>query len=245
MVLDDSGIVTVGLDDKVDRHVVSLDEGVDRQLLDYLKRSPFSDNEIDMVLRAYKFSEKVHKGQERKTGGPFFEHPKEGGRIAIIYNPEAKILAGIYLGDTVEDTDITIDDIRLEFGGDIAYIVDIVTKKDKYGRVDEDRVKRFYYFMWEDEGIALLGGADRLHNMRTIHGLPIYRQTFKSRETIEVYVPAARKHEYIEIANESEQLANRVLTPEYILEQIKIEKQMGVEERIKKYSRNISHSKVR
>ena len=144
---------------------------------------------------------KAHEGQKRKSGDPYITHPLAVKKILEEWKmDEDTIIAGI-LHDTVEDTDLTLDDIKKEFGETVAFLVDGVTKLgtarsgmrnlETYLPETSDNLLRLLIALGSDIRVLIIKLADRLHNIRTLSALPSDKQKKIARETLEVFAPLA------------------------------------------------------
>jgi len=177
------------------------------------------NDDLDLLRRAYEFSASEHRAQKRISGEPFVSHPLEVANVLADMKLDVVCLAGGMLHDVVEDTPITIDRVREEFGPDVARIVEGVTK---IGRIQllspEERqaesLRKMVLAMVDDIRVVLVKLADRLHNMRTLEYLPPDKRERIARETIEIYAPIAHRLGMGKIRGELEDLAFRFLEPE-------------------------------
>ena len=175
--------------------------------------------DIDLLRRAYEFSEKAHAGQVRYSGEPFVEHALEVASIlAELHMDSATIAAGI-IHDVVEDTKYTLEDVRREFDDEIADLVDGVTKISAvhFSSHEEQQVEFFRKMllsMAKDIRVIIIKLADRLHNMRTLHYLPPQKQLRIARETHDVYCPLAGRLGINRAKVELEDLCLKYLEPE-------------------------------
>ena len=149
-----------------------------------------------MVEDAYKLADLKHKGVVRKSGEPYIHHPIEVAYILAQLQSGPETLAAGLLHDTVEDTDLTIDDIRAKFGDDVAMIVDSLTKIQRMKlshRTESDFEaedhRKIFLGMAKDVRVIIVKLADRLHNMRTLQALIPERQKALSKETLDVFTP--------------------------------------------------------
>src|SRR3990170_4927317 len=132
--------------------------------------------DVPLLVRAYEFSEKAHQGQLRKSGEPFLYHGLETGLILAEQNLDSATIAAALIHDVVEDTVVTLDQIKSEFGAEIAELVDGVTKigELQFKSKEEEQVEYFRKLlvsMARDIRVILIKLADRLHNMRTLRHL--------------------------------------------------------------------------
>src|SRR6201993_2275755 len=178
------------------------------------------DVDEDALNRAYVFSMKAHGSQLRASGDPYFSHPVEvAGILAGMKLDSSSIVTGL-LHDTVEDTVATLEDIEKVFGGDIARLVDGVTKLSRL-ELQSDQTRQAENFrklvlaMSEDIRVLLVKLADRLHNMRTLRFVadPEKRRR-TARETMEIYCPLAERMGMRALQDELEDLAFAELYPE-------------------------------
>jgi GTP pyrophosphokinase len=168
------------------------------------------------VERAYAVAELRHRGQRRKSGEPYITHPLAVAQILADLGMTPPVLAAALLHDTVEDTDLTIEALRADFGDEVAALVDGVTKLDqvKYGEASEaETVRKMVVAMARDIRVLVIKLADRLHNMRTMRALAPDKQNRKARETLEIYAPLAHRLGMNTIKWELEDLAFAILYP--------------------------------
>ncbi len=175
--------------------------------------------DLSLIEKAYHFSEKVHEGQKRASGEPYFIHPVEVAAILAEMQLDAASIAAGLLHDTVEDTLIPIDEIKKEFGPEISLLVDGVTKlsKIKFSTTEEKQAENFRKMMLAmavDIRVILIKLADRLNNMRTLHHLSVERQLKIAKETAEIYAPLANRLGIQWMKIELEDLSLKYLKPE-------------------------------
>lgn len=175
--------------------------------------------DIQIIKKAYYFSEKAHEGQFRRSGEPYIFHPLSvAGILADLRLDIDSIITGI-LHDTVEDTQVTLDDIRREFGDTVATLVDGVTKigqmkfKNSVEKQGEN-VRKMIVAMGKDIRVILVKLADRLHNMRTLNHMPYEKQARIALETLEIYCPLAGRMGINELKIELEDLCFRYYRPD-------------------------------
>ena len=172
--------------------------------------------DIRLIERAYDVAAHYHRSQKRKSGDPYITHPLAVATIlAELGMQEATIAAGL-LHDTVEDTEYTLDQLRSDFGDEIAELVDGVTKLDKvkYGEATQaETVRKMVVAMARDIRVLVIKLCDRLHNMRTLRYLPQAKREKKARETLEIYAPLAHRLGMNTIKWELEDLAFATLYP--------------------------------
>ncbi|HTJ81320.1 MAG TPA: bifunctional (p)ppGpp synthetase/guanosine-3',5'-bis(diphosphate) 3'-pyrophosphohydrolase [Polyangiaceae bacterium] len=182
-------------------------------------RSYHPNADVALIERAYEFAAKAHKGQTRKSGDPYFIHPSHvAGIIAELKLDTASICAGL-LHDCVEDTLATVDDLEREFGEEVAFLVDGVTKLSKINFISrEDRqaenFRKMVVAMARDIRVLLVKLCDRLDNMRTLEFMKPEAQDRIARETMEIYAPLANRLGIARMKSELEDLSFRYLEPD-------------------------------
>jgi GTP pyrophosphokinase/guanosine-3',5'-bis(diphosphate) 3'-pyrophosphohydrolase len=176
--------------------------------------------EVDekLVSRAFKLCYVSHEGIERASGEPYYYHPVAVAKIVAseINIDDVSVVASL-LHDTVEDTEVTLDDIKEKFGDTVSHLIDGVTKisgvfKSRNTKQAETFMKMLLS-MAEDIRVVLIKFADRLHNMRTIQHLPREKQMQKATETMELYAPLAHRFGLFNIKSELEDLCFKVIDP--------------------------------
>jgi len=188
-----------------------------RDLLNTVKSYRPSDD-LELIKKAYDYSLLHHDGQLRATGEPYLVHPLEVACVLAEMKLDPIAIAAGLLHDSVEDTSVTIVDIRKEFGEQVAHIVEGVTK---ISRIDfasreeqqAENVRKMVLAMVDDIRVVLIKLADRLHNMRTLDALPQERQEKIARETLEIYAPIAHRLGMGKIRGELEDLGFRHVDP--------------------------------
>jgi GTP pyrophosphokinase len=181
--------------------------------------------DLRVVERAYAVAEERHRGQTRRSGEPYITHPVAVAQILAELGMTPPTLAAALLHDTVEDTDLTVEALREEFGDEVASLVDGVTKLDqvKYGEASEaETVRKMVVAMARDIRVLVIKLADRLHNMRTMRFLPSDKQQRKARETLEIYAPLAHRLGMNTLKWELEDLAFAILYPKMFDEIVRL-----------------------
>jgi GTP diphosphokinase / guanosine-3',5'-bis(diphosphate) 3'-diphosphatase len=173
----------------------------------------------EVVQRAYARAIEAHVGQHRVSGEDFVEHPIYVARILADLGLDAQTLAAALLHDTVEDTEMTVEEVEAEFGPGVAHLVEGATKLTRIEfRTDQqlhaENIRRMLLAIADDIRVVLIKLADRLHNMRTLEALPEPRRRRISRETLDIYAPLAHRLGMGQIKWELEDLAFRNLDPE-------------------------------
>lgn len=177
------------------------------------------DQDTALVEKAYAFAKKAHEGQTRETGEPFVHHSLHVADILLDFRMDADTIAAGLLHDTVEDTSVTVEDIKKEFNKEVAHMVQGVTKISdlKFSSTDEETVenwRKMLVAVAEDVRVILIKLADRTHNMRTMDVMPPEKQKFKSYETITLYAPLAQRLGMFTIKTDLEDLAFKYLHPD-------------------------------
>lgn len=175
--------------------------------------------DVDLIRRAYYYSEWAHREQMRKSGDPYFIHPTSvASIISELKLDTASVCAGL-LHDVVEDTLATVEDLQAEFGGEIAELVDGVTKLSSINFTSrEDRqaenFRKMVVAMAQDIRVLLIKLCDRLDNMRTLEHMKPESQERIARETLEIYAPLANRLGMHRLKSELEDLSFKYLEPE-------------------------------
>ncbi len=188
-----------------------------RELLKRI-RSYRPNDDLGLIRRAYNYSLLHHTGQQRASGEPYLVHPLEVACVLAEMKLDPIAIAAGLLHDSVEDTSVTIIDIRKEFGEQVAHIVEGVTKISKidFASSEErqaENVRKMVLAMVDDIRVVLIKLADRLHNMRTLEHLPPERQQRIAKETLEIYAPIAHRLGMGKIRGELEDLGFRFMDP--------------------------------
>jgi guanosine-3',5'-bis(diphosphate) 3'-pyrophosphohydrolase len=184
-----------------------------QELSGYLK-----PDDIAQLESAYEFSERAHEGQFRGSGEPYISHPLAVANILGKWHLDSQALTAALLHDVMEDTKVTKADISRRFGKPVAELVDGVSKLDRiefqsHEDAQAENFRKMLLAMARDVRVMLIKLADRLHNMRTLDGLPEEKRRRIARETIEIYAPIANRLGLNSIYQELEDLAFRYLYP--------------------------------
>ncbi len=179
-------------------------------------RSVHPKADVKVIERAYEVAERKHRGQLRRSGEPYITHPLAVTQILADLGMTPPTLCAGLLHDTIEDTDYSLEQLRGEFGDEIALLVDGVTKLDKvkYGQAAQaETTRKMVVAMARDIRVLVIKLCDRLHNMRTLRYLPPEKQQSKARETLEIYAPLAHRLGMNAIKWELEDLSFGTLYP--------------------------------
>ncbi|MFH1017297.1 MAG: bifunctional (p)ppGpp synthetase/guanosine-3',5'-bis(diphosphate) 3'-pyrophosphohydrolase [Pseudomonadota bacterium] len=160
------------------------------------KGNPQAD--LNLIGKAYAFSEKAHTGQKRKSGEPYFSHPTEVALILARHGMDLESVVTGLLHDVVEDTLVSLPEVEKEFGPGVAHLVDGVTKLSKVSFASKDvrqaeSFRKMLLAMAADIRVIIVKLADRLHNMRTLEPMEEMRQIAIAKETLEIYAPLANR----------------------------------------------------
>ncbi|HEV2989686.1 MAG TPA: bifunctional (p)ppGpp synthetase/guanosine-3',5'-bis(diphosphate) 3'-pyrophosphohydrolase [Candidatus Angelobacter sp.] len=175
-------------------------------------------DDLEIIRKAYDFSLKHHEGQSRASGEPYLIHPLEVSLVLADMKLDSTAIAAGLLHDAIEDTPVTDEDVRREFGDQVAHIVEGVTKIDRIDFASREErqaenVRKMVLAMVDDIRVVLIKLADRLHNMRTLKHLPEERRQHIARETLEIYAPLAHRLGMGKVRGELEDLAFRFVDP--------------------------------
>jgi len=156
------------------------------------------DVQRERIARAFEFASAAHEGQQRRSGEDFIQHPLGVARILTDLHADDATITAALLHDVVEDTGVTIEELRAEFGDEVGQLVEGVTKLTRIHfqsreQAQAENYRKMVLAMAQDERVILIKLADRLHNMRTIEYLGRQKQMQKARETLEVYAPLAHR----------------------------------------------------
>ena len=171
-----------------------------------------------LVKKAFEYCVLKHEGQKRSTGEPYYTHPFNVALIIVSLGMDSKAIAAALLHDVVEDTDATLEDIKREFGEEVALLVDGVTKIGRLNfstkeQQQAESLRKMLIAMGQDIRVIIIKLADRLHNMRTIDAMTPQKQRDKSVETLEIYAPIAHRLGIRSVKEELEDLALKHLDP--------------------------------
>lgn len=176
--------------------------------------------ELELIEKAYNCARKLHENQVRKSGEPYIIHPLCVAIILAELELDKETIAAGILHDVVEDTGLSLDELRAQFGEEIALLVDGVTKitqlnfdKDKI-EVQAENLRKMFLAMAKDIRVIMIKLADRLHNMRTMQYQPVPKQLEKAHETMDIYAPLAQRLGISRIKVELDDLSLKIINPE-------------------------------
>ena len=181
-----------------------------------MHRATHPKADVRLLQKAYDAANRWHEGQYRKSGDPYITHPLAVANLLAELGMDTTTLVAALLHDTIEDTEYTLDQMRVDFGGEVALLVDGVTKLDKVKLGDAakaETIRKMVVAMAKDPRVLVIKLADRLHNMRTLAFLPRPKQEQKARETLEILAPLAHRLGMNTIKWELEDLAFGTLFP--------------------------------
>ncbi|OGG40973.1 hypothetical protein A3A21_01235 [Candidatus Jorgensenbacteria bacterium RIFCSPLOWO2_01_FULL_45_25b] len=193
--------------------------------LPYPKHRTLSPNEEKLIQKAYEYTVSAHQGQMRKSGEPYANHCLETAKTIAEWKLDTEVIVAALLHDTVEDTSKTLEEVKKEFGEEIAFLVDGVTKlghfkyreQNKEWALEKNRSENFRKLILalsEDIRVVFIKLADRLHNMKTLSFLPSEKQKRIALETYDVYASLAYRLGMTKLAGEMEDLSLPYLHPE-------------------------------
>jgi GTP pyrophosphokinase len=174
--------------------------------------------DLELIERAFQLSYSAHRGQKRLSGEDFISHSIEVAKILVDQQLDSVTVAAALLHDVAEDSDVTLGEIRTEFGDEVGDIVDGLTKISTltFRSAEEEQSENYRKFLLSiarDARVIMVKLADRLHNMRTLEHLPDHRRHSISLETREIYAPLAHRFGMAGIKSELEDLAFKFLEP--------------------------------
>jgi GTP diphosphokinase / guanosine-3',5'-bis(diphosphate) 3'-diphosphatase len=188
------------------------------RLLDTV-RGHYPQADLEPLGAAFDLAVEAHEGQRRATGEPYVTHPVASAQITAELGIDPIAVTAALLHDVPEDTEYGLTDIEERFGAEVARLVDGVTKLSKFSthsheQQQAENIRKMLLAMAEDIRVVLIKLADRLHNMRTLYGLPSEKQLRIARQTMEIYAPLAERLGIWQMKWELEDLAFKALEPE-------------------------------
>ena len=214
-------------------------------------------DDISLIERAYKVANDAHKDQARKSGEPYIIHPLCVAIILADLEMDKETIAAGLLHDVVEDTIMTTDQIRAEFGDDVALLVDGVTKLgqlqyqgDKLD-LQAENMRKMFLAMAKDIRVIIIKLADRLHNMRTLKHMTPEKQQEKARETMDIYAPIAQRLGIMKVKVELDDLSLKYLQPDVYYDLVdkiavrKVERERYVQNIVDEVSAHIERAGIK
>ncbi|MBI4159573.1 bifunctional (p)ppGpp synthetase/guanosine-3',5'-bis(diphosphate) 3'-pyrophosphohydrolase [Candidatus Wolfebacteria bacterium] len=187
-------------------------------LLQAFKKISRTEEEIGLLEKAFRIAEEAHKGQVRKSGEPYFRHVYFTALRLMEWRLDPPTIIAGFLHDIVEDTAYTLSDVRRDFGDEVVFLVDGVTKlghiKYRGVKAQAENLRKMILALSQDLRVVMIKLADRLHNMRTLDALPPVKQRRIAMETSEIYSPLAYRLGMQNLAGELEDLAFPYIHPE-------------------------------
>ena len=227
-----------------------------QDLITRVRRYHPSDD-ISLIERAYKVANDAHKDQARKSGEPYIIHPLCVAIILADLEMDKETIAAGLLHDVVEDTIMTTDQIRAEFGDDVALLVDGVTKLgqlqyqgDKLD-LQAENMRKMFLAMAKDIRVIIIKLADRLHNMRTLKHMTPEKQQEKARETMDIYAPIAQRLGIMKVKVELDDLSLKYLQPDVYYDLVdkiavrKVEREKYVQDIVDEVSAHIARAGIK
>ena len=246
----------------VDGHAIKSQEDYEdpNRLYDMLiarirKYHPSTD--VSMIEKAYKLAVKAHGDQRRKSGEPYIIHPLWVAIILADLEMDKETIAAGMLHDVVEDTKFTEEDIRREFGDEVALLVDGVTKLGRLSyssdklEVQAENLRKMFLAMAKDIRVIIIKLADRLHNMRTLQFMTPAKQKEKAKETMDIYAPIAQRLGISKIKTELDDLALKYSQPEVFYDLVnqinarKTEREEFVEQIVEEVSTHMKNANIK
>ena len=246
---------------KVEASVKKMDDFTDPEklhqelLAGIRKYHPSAD--LSMIEKAYQVAAEAHKDQKRKSGEPYIIHPLCVGIILADLEMDKETIAAGLLHDVVEDTVMTYDEIKEEFGEEVAQLVDGVTKLGQLSysadkvEVQAENLRKMFLAMAKDIRVIIIKLADRLHNMRTLKYMRPEKQKEKARETMDIYAPIAQRLGISKIKVELDDLSLKYLQPDVyydLVEKIalrKVEREKFVQGIVDEVKRHIDDAGIK
>ena len=219
------------------------------------KYHPSTD--VSLIEKAYKLAVEAHGDQRRKSGEPYIIHPLWVAIILADLEMDKETIAAGMLHDVIEDTKFTEEDIRKEFGAEVALLVDGVTKLGRLSyssdklEVQAENLRKMFLAMAKDIRVIIIKLADRLHNMRTLQFMTPAKQKEKAKETMDIYAPIAQRLGISKIKTELDDLALKYSQPEVFYDLVnqinarKTEREEFVEQIVDEVSTHMKNAGIR
>ena len=219
------------------------------------KYHPSTD--VSLIEKAYKLAVEAHGDQRRKSGEPYIIHPLWVAIILADLEMDKETIAAGMLHDVVEDTKFTEEDIRKEFGAEVALLVDGVTKLGRLSyssdklEVQAENLRKMFLAMAKDIRVIIIKLADRLHNMRTLQFMTPAKQKEKAKETMDIYAPIAQRLGISKIKTELDDLALKYSQPEVFYDLVnqinarKTEREEFVEQIVEEVSTHMKNANIK
>ncbi|HEY4511286.1 MAG TPA: HD domain-containing protein [Candidatus Paceibacterota bacterium] len=204
-----------------------------------------SQEKISLITKAYHYAEKAHVDQKRYSGEPYFNHVVETAKILAELGMGRRTISAGLLHDVIEDAGISVQALQKEFGKEIVFLVEGVTKLGTIRYTGEDRhvesLRKFFVAMSRDIRVLVIKLADRLHNMRTLEFVPKEKQQRIAKETMEIYVPLAYRLGMRKIKREMEDLAFKHLESKKYTKTLRLlkERQLLQEKLLAKFKKTL------
>ena len=244
-----------------DGHIESVQENLSPEelygvLISHVKKYHPSDD-ISLIEKAYKTANEAHKDQYRRSGEKYIIHPLCVAIILAEMQLDKESIAAGLLHDVVEDTVMTTEELRKEFGEDVALIVDGVTKLEKLQYNEDklefqaDNLRKMFIAMAKDIRVIMVKLADRLHNMRTLQYMPPHKQVEIAKETMDIYAPLAERLGISKVKVELDDLSLKYLEPEVYYDLVdkiairKSEREKYVQGIVEEVSRHIENAGIK
>ncbi len=194
------------------------DELIEKLIGEYRSYRP--DDDVSQIRDAYEVAKQAHKDQRRKSGAPYIIHPVSVAIILAELEMDKESIIAALLHDVVEDTNMTLDDVRERFGEGVANLVDGVTKLTRISweggkeEMQAENLRKMFLAMSQDIRVILIKLADRTHNMRTLQFMSPEKQKEKAQETLDIYSPLASRLGISKLKVELDNLSLQYLEPE-------------------------------
>ncbi|HCU55839.1 MAG TPA: (p)ppGpp synthetase, partial [Clostridiales bacterium] len=200
---------------------------LDEQTLTDKVLKTYSEQQSEMILRAFSLAKKAHEGQFRLSGEPYIIHPCHVANILIDLGMDAESVAAGFLHDVLEDTEVTREQLIEQFGEGVVSLVEGVTKLNKLQfkskeQAQAENLRKMLLAMAKDVRVIIIKFADRLHNMRSLSFKPEDAQVAISKETMEIYAPLAARLGMSQVKGELEDLSMRYLYPKEYYELVNL-----------------------